>query len=232
MTIFPRVMHCFWAGGPPSWLRLQTLTSWMRLHPTWGVTFHQLPHPPPARPLDQLSDLYRWRLLAREGGLWSDMDVLWLRPVDPLVAEWERMGADFAVTRDGGTGGRYAIGVCAAAARSVVAARLAFLAEEAARPEAHQSAGTELLLAHEEAFDLAAVANVPARLFYPAGFLRQEVARLWDEREPFPLPADLVGLHWGGGHEASKLGEARLVDAAACARSSCAVARAARGELA
>lgn len=109
--MIPRIIHQFWDGGPlPDGMRRLART-WPINHPDWEywlwdgesarrLLFHTdlWDHAPDIVPPDALwqfrSDLARWSLLWRFGGVWADMDTTCQRPLDkllthPVVVGWE-----------------------------------------------------------------------------------------------------------------------------------------------
>lgn len=116
----PQIAHFYWGGGPLSYLRFLSVSSFKKQNPGWQVTVHT-PAVSSSAPAewdnsikqdfrDQLnsldvavlehdfdlygfnnhahevhkSDFLRWRLLAEQGGLWSDIDIFYVRPIDNL----------------------------------------------------------------------------------------------------------------------------------------------------
>jgi hypothetical protein len=109
----PPTMNFFWTGPMP-WLHYVTLLTFRRFNPDWRCVLWQpagevwsdrddsdwrnrveelgverCAWVPPVRSPDvgpaQLSDLFQWWLLGTEGGWYSDMDAVWLQPLDPLL---------------------------------------------------------------------------------------------------------------------------------------------------
>jgi mannosyltransferase OCH1-like enzyme len=91
----PRILHRVWLGGGPIPERFHRYgESWERHHPGWEHrlwTEESLPRLECARALERArffaeqSDLVRYELLARFGGVYVDMDFECLRPLDPLL---------------------------------------------------------------------------------------------------------------------------------------------------
>lgn len=127
----PRTMNFWWGGGPMSWLRQQTLTTFRRHHPDWEMTLHldvascgprDGPWAPGVKrltvaaarcpvevaalggtpaPWDLRCDVFRWAWLAEHGGWFSDLDVLYLASIDTTIDV--PIGVSLLVTCDGGT---------------------------------------------------------------------------------------------------------------------------------
>ena len=109
MTI-PRTIHHIWVGSPLPDRLVPYVESWRRLHPTWEhrmwTGFDDLENQALYDQADQIagryagqlrSDLARYEILWRHGGVYVDTDMEALRPVDPLMdaeafAGWELEG--------------------------------------------------------------------------------------------------------------------------------------------
>lgn len=91
----PKVFHRIWIGAtepPQHWRWAQ---SWKRLHPDWEIvtwTAESLPPLRNQRYFDratnpaQRSDIARYELLNRYGGVYLDVDMEARRPIDPLLS--------------------------------------------------------------------------------------------------------------------------------------------------
>lgn len=100
MTIqIPRIIHQIWLGPlePP----LQAMQSWQELHPSWEYklwTEQNIPQLKNQHAFDvsdnypQKSDVLRYELLAKFGGVYVDADEYCLKPIDGLIAEFEATG--------------------------------------------------------------------------------------------------------------------------------------------
>ncbi len=90
----PRIFHRIWLGGPEPVHHWQWMQSWRRHHPGWRIvtwTDHNLPplrnqaYFDRATSLAQRSDIARYELLARFGGVYLDTDMEAFRPIDALL---------------------------------------------------------------------------------------------------------------------------------------------------
>jgi len=100
--VIPKRLHQFWVGGPlPDTFRVFA-EGWQRAHPGWKYQLWGEDDLPPLRNQDlydragelcpgyegQLrSDIVRYELLYRFGGIWVDTDFECLKPIDELVSE-------------------------------------------------------------------------------------------------------------------------------------------------
>lgn len=95
--MIPKIIHCFWAGGPKTKLARKCRASWERFAPEWEIREFQLPSALPAfvreavaaRKWAMVSDWVRMRALHDEGGVYLDYDVELVAPIERLPAgEW------------------------------------------------------------------------------------------------------------------------------------------------
>ena len=107
--MIPRIIHHIWVGPPLPHRLGPYIDSWRTLHPDWEHRFHTgfddlqnqamydnaeaiTPHVGQLR-----SDLARYELLYRDGGVYVDCDMEALRPLDdlldaPCFMGWEQQG--------------------------------------------------------------------------------------------------------------------------------------------
>ena len=96
----PHVIHCFWTGGPKTKLAQKCLASWRRFAPDWKIREWNLDDLPEAarsrgflaeavrlRRWAAASDWVRMWALREEGGVYLDLDVELVAPIDDLCAE-------------------------------------------------------------------------------------------------------------------------------------------------
>jgi hypothetical protein len=154
------------------------------------------------------SDLLRWHLLAEQGGVWSDFDVLWTRPLSEVPIErgeraealvclhgWASVG--FLASSGEGFGREFHRRVFEEAVRGVDARE-------------YQSAGrfaVERVLERLIGSPDGALVNLPYAVVYPVP--PHQTARYY-EKAPLVLGPETIGLHWFGGHPASVRAEAEL----------------------
>ena len=109
--MIPKIIHCCWFSGEPKpALFERCLESWRRYCPDWEIRewtvekLRTLKSPLPRFAEDALkarkwafaSDWARFAVVAAEGGVYLDLDVELLKPIDDLVAG----GAFFALSTD------------------------------------------------------------------------------------------------------------------------------------
>lgn len=99
--MIPRHLHVIWVGPPMPTDLAANLTEWRRLHPAWDVTvwgdddlawlqhrdlYDQADRLVPRDAVGQFrSDIARYEILRRHGGLYVDCDTHPLRPVDDAL---------------------------------------------------------------------------------------------------------------------------------------------------
>lgn len=94
----PPILHGFWDDASLPAFNAECRAAWARLEPTWTQrlwTPDALPPMPPryraaletSRNWGEFSDILRYWLLYRFGGVWADLDTRPLRPLSPLIAD-------------------------------------------------------------------------------------------------------------------------------------------------
>lgn len=94
--MIPKILHLVWLSGtprPPVYDRL--LDRFRKINPTWTVKVwdetacvinrNALNWLPPTKAAYR-SDVVRYEVLARYGGVYADWDIVWRRPLDPLCS--------------------------------------------------------------------------------------------------------------------------------------------------
>jgi hypothetical protein len=101
----PPILWAYWSGGTPPLLVERCFVQWRRLHPGFEVRIldadtvrHYVPDIPPAlasAAIAKQSDWLRLELLRRYGGIWLDASTILTAPLDWVLAEQARTGADY-----------------------------------------------------------------------------------------------------------------------------------------
>ena len=107
--MIPKIIHCFWAGGPKTKLAEKCLASWRKFAPGWEIrewnlenlgvgdscscTKDEIPSfvlkAIAARKWAMVSDYVRMRVLKEFGGIYLDLDVELVKPIGELPdGEW------------------------------------------------------------------------------------------------------------------------------------------------
>jgi len=105
----PQTLYSYWGGKPLSFLRRLTLQSFHKYNPDWKIVLYvdtkisnldfveqkelpeeiklfckgMAPH--------HISDVLRWYLLYKQGGIWADMDILFIKPLPKNIKNSEFM---------------------------------------------------------------------------------------------------------------------------------------------
>ncbi len=159
----------------------------------------------------QRSDRLRWEILSRDGGAWSDMDIVYLKPLSALSLNRAPNATLDATVSIGGF--LHSIGFILAAPGNPLYTRIAAKAENMKQDDLYQGFGALLLnrdfrdmAAIHRAFPGLAVANLPMGAFY-AYATHSVTETLFGPRSGEKRAgAEAVGVHWYAGHP--KAGEA------------------------
>ncbi len=106
--IIPRIIHQIWLGPltPP----VDAMATWQKFHPEWEYklwTEQNLPRLDNQQAFDssdnypQKSDVLRYELLLKFGGVYVDADEYCLRPIDPLIGDMQQQGYTFLAASEG-----------------------------------------------------------------------------------------------------------------------------------
>lgn len=163
------------------------------------------------------SDLFRWRILHRSGGWWSDFDIVFFKPMDKLLPLID-LKADALLCR-----GEIeelkkwqAIGFLAGAPGSLLYGDMEAMGLKLAEaPDlAYQDLG-ELLLkrwvkpGETDLLPGCKIGYIPQAAVYPFHNVSGQMKALW-RRHDLNIRPYTVGLHWFGGQKKSAEEEARL----------------------
>ena len=95
----PRIFHQIWLGRQPMPIEfLEWQKTWTNFNPGWDLKLWTEDNLFPTRWPDlvrkahgyaHLSDIYRYEILLREGGIYIDTDFECLKPIEPLIADRE-----------------------------------------------------------------------------------------------------------------------------------------------
>lgn len=163
------------------------------------------------------SDILRYHLLHEHGGLWSDFDVLWMKPVSALSevvtvgARAENWGATVCFSND--THGWHNIGILAAMPGHPLYAELFDACQKklqylkGGEKLDHQEFGVNILnRLYPTLADIQRkypdVAGISYDSFYPYGI--QEMELLWEQNDLSRLKDHTLAVHWFNGHKLSK----------------------------
>ena len=147
------------------------------------------------------SDFFKWRMLASEGGWFSDMDILYLKPLPQIDA-----GAVLSFDRF------WSMGLIASQGASRLFADILRYCIEMYDPRQYDSTNqkpcTEVapsFKALQERYPECRPHNLPMVAVYPFG--HKQADRYW---EPARVPEGCIGLHWYAGTKAGHRGNMTL----------------------
>ena len=105
--MIPKILHCCWFGGPKTRLARKCRASWARFAPDWEIRewselnfpIDEFPYASAAakeRRWAVVSDVARYWCLKEFGGVYLDMDVELVAPIDDLVAKGPFLATEVA----------------------------------------------------------------------------------------------------------------------------------------
>lgn len=139
------------------------------------------------------SDIFRWEVLEREGGLWSDMDILYFAPVSKLFVNngWSVALCRYKHIGLKATREWFPIGFLASKPRTGFFAAVHQQALRMADPNSYQSCGHRCVAAIDAPQD---TLWIPQNLLY---FCAPRVIKMLHGHAG--IPDGMMGLHWYGG---------------------------------
>lgn len=158
-----------------------------------------------------LSNLFKWQLMAGEGGWYADLDILWVRPMSHYLSRIDA-GYNMAICY---RLGYFSIGLLASTGGMAFFRRVLESAENATR-EVYQSAGvmaiynalgcqpfqgSDHIKKIKQQHTGASILNFPMDLIYP--WRCTEMADVFCRRHKH-IPGKTIGIHWYAGAEISQ----------------------------
>lgn len=141
------------------------------------------------------SDRLRWYLLHKDGGLWSDMDILYFKPIPEHLLYYD---AVLSYQNE-----YYSIGFLMSTINSQMFQLVAKEAKKIKRQSNYQTYGSLLLKrlfpyarGIDKRFNIRTY-NIPPDLVYP--YKWNEVERIFSD-EPCRVTDTTIGIHWFAGH--------------------------------
>lgn len=174
-----------------------------------GIIPHEFTPPVPGVAAAQASDLMTWSVLAGDGGIYADMDILWLKPIDDV---WQRIrDADAVFCLEDGF---LAIGFLASSPGCSIFRDVIERAADVSATNNYQCFGTDLFYRTFPTWDRSrdpigiktirkiqrvyphlAIEVLPDETVYP--FDWREIDQIFSQASV--VPEETVGLHWFGG---------------------------------
>jgi len=146
------------------------------------------------------SDFLRWHLLSTQGGLWSDMDILFFRPISQIVMD---KNVDTVLCFQDGV---WSVGFMMSSSGNQVFKHLDNVAQSCFDPQAYQSLGrvlqTRNLKTIQEIhtkFPEVCVYNLLMDIVYPIDSTR--INKIYTTNNMRFLRPNSIGLHWYAGKQ-------------------------------
>lgn len=149
------------------------------------------------------SDLLRWRLLSTIGGLWSDMDILFIKPIEALSVNIQaNRDCRQVVCFDFYEHMTNFIGVLLGSPSNELYGRIFKEASRSIDVRRYQSIGSSLMdqFVHTNSITLDRIVNLGLEEFYL--YRPENIDYLFTHNESRPL-SRIVGIHWYAGHSLS-----------------------------
>jgi hypothetical protein len=165
------------------------------------------------------SDILRWHLLSTEGGLWSDMDILYFRPMDSLY-----MNNDFHKYLDIiicliPELKRHSIGFLLGGTDSAFFRLILEQAKAGLNLSGYQSAGSDIMDLYPsidaimKAVPGINIGNLTTQVVYPVNGFHHDVGAIFKANISEYLNEHTIGLHWYGGHPDARTFENKVNEA-------------------
>lgn len=165
------------------------------------------------------ADLLRWRLLATVGGLWSDCDIIYFRPMERIYlndVDHSRLDTTVCLHGEGAAVDYHSIGFLLSSPNNPFFRFIADQCPETLNKGVYQSIGSAILNRHFPNLDMIKanfsglnLANIASDVVYPINYAR--VPDIFHTASPDCLTERSIGLHWFGGHSEAGMFE-NLID--------------------
>jgi hypothetical protein len=157
------------------------------------------------------SDIFRMNVLYKEGGLYSDFDVIWLKPVEEIMnvdCIGNPKGFSTTVCYFNFTEGHHSVSNILSQSKSLFLLSVIESQKKVRKPYSHMSFSTSLL--NKKYPKLQDIINVYSdvlalkyKTFYPYSIFNLEELYLENNLEPIN-DKDVLCVHWFNGHELSQ----------------------------
>jgi hypothetical protein len=182
-----------------------------------NIEMHEWQSPVPSIPPAHACDLCQWELLSTVGGFYSDMDILYVQPIERVFKICSLV--DVVLCK---AGPDLAIGFLASCPRCPLFSSIYNEALRSIKPDVYQCAGTEAMYRAARMWpvqllqdpDTSSRAITKLRVLYPSLSILElpgttVYPRIWNVAAEFyksteQLPTETIGIHWYGGLELSQ----------------------------
>jgi mannosyltransferase OCH1-like enzyme len=153
------------------------------------------------------SDLLRWNLLSTIGGMWSDMDILYFRPMTTLLNNTkENSEVDTGITINDTYG--HSIGFLLSAPNNLYYDHIIKHTSSYFNPKNYQCLGTTMLIKEvrtmsiiAEKFPTLTIANIDNNAVY--AYNASMIKSIYNSESLTHFTPHSIGLHWYAGHPLS-----------------------------
>jgi len=150
------------------------------------------------------SDLLRWKLLSTVGGLWSDMDIIYFRPMNELLDNTQQNKyIDTAITINEEYG--HSIGFLMSSPNNTYFKHILLKTAEYYNPKQYQSLGTGILIPEvkdmktiKSKFPELNVLNIDTNAVY--AYNAMNIKLIYNSKSLEKFTKNSVGIHWYAGH--------------------------------
>jgi hypothetical protein len=165
------------------------------------------------------SDFLRWRLLGQHGGLWSDIDILYTRPMDQLEENLPKNADIDAVLCPLNPPDKHTVGFLLSSANNKFFKHIAGLAKKEYNPNVYQCMGSDLINQRFKTFEsfgeqfptnqfmflnrncVYSITSKTIEMFYQS--VDANISKKINNKS-------VIGFHWFAGHPRSQLFENAL----------------------
>lgn len=154
------------------------------------------------------SDYLRWNILYKNGGLWSDMDIIYYKSVNNILQNTRNDDLDSIVCYDERHGGLAAIGFLLTSPGNIFYKNLSQKCKKLYDPQQYQSIGSDLYKAtcpdinYMNNFFKIKTDNLSTNEVYFYDF--KNLDKVYNKNNFEQLYEKSIGLHWYGGHPLSQ----------------------------
>ena len=168
-----------------------------------GVTIKECPAFVEGASPPHNSDLFRWNELATGGGIYSDMDILFVKPIDILYEQIKNYRYGLCIDEEG----NYLIGFMFSSGNNCFFKHVFNSSKLSFNRNVYQSAGTVGITRILQDLGVSRVHRVRT---YKEGLLHMNLENVypfrWNQQRDFfhvchtELPKETIGIHWFAGH--------------------------------
>lgn len=153
------------------------------------------------------ADFLRWHILANEGGLWSDFDIIYFKPMDSLVfnSQANSNTDTFVCINDSRVYYRHLIGFLMSSPNNDFYRFVLQQAYSRLDLKNYQSIGSLILNAHFQSIQSARfrfrhlhIANIDLASVYPLNELN--IPLIYHTNDLSAVTGETIGIHWYAGH--------------------------------